>query len=162
MMRLPDKAVWRFSMGNGMSCCPDFSPDGKLVAYTNEYQGSTSVVVEEYKPKPEDRASVRFSGREPRWSVKGRELYFRSGTALHSVEVIRQPALALGRQARLFEIGQRYQLGYRVAAFDVMPDDRQFLMTARVEPPPSPATLINIVLDWRSRPRTWGGSSPAK
>jgi hypothetical protein len=150
-MRLRDRAVSRFSLIDGVNSCPDFSPDGRLLAYANEYQGSASVVVEEYEPEFDKRTRLTFSGREPRWSADGRELFFRYGTAFNSVEVTRDPVLALGPQERLFDNGQRYEPGYQVSAYDVMPDGRHFLMSVRVAPPRSPATRVNIVLGWRGR-----------
>jgi eukaryotic-like serine/threonine-protein kinase len=152
IMDLRHGTTSKFSRGGGSSSCPDFSPDGRFLAYANESQGSFTVIVEEYRPASEDRARLAFTGREPRWSPDGKELFFRAGPGdFYSVPVIREPAFALGRQARLFECRGRYGLQYRVSGYEVMPDGKHFLMTALVEHPPSPATRMNILLNWRDR-----------
>lgn len=70
-----------------------------------------------------------------------------------AVDVIREPALFLGRPTMLLAAGGKYEQRYQSRAFDVTRDGKLFLMTVRLQPAPSRATRVNILLDWRDRLR---------
>jgi len=87
-------------------------------------------------------------GTEPLWSRNGRELFYRSGNRMMTVEVTTQTSFSVGKPRRLFE-GQYLampfpQLG---VAYDVSSDGQRFLMVEEGEQF-SAATQINVVQNW--------------
>ena len=55
---------------------PEFSPDGKWIAYASTETGGYDVFVQPYPPTGARWQISTGGGRQPRWSAKGDELYF--------------------------------------------------------------------------------------
>lgn len=70
-----ESRLFRWRTGHRFSTDPEWSPDGKQVAFTSISRGRSSVVV---KPFPEGRAKVIDSGgaQHPSWSPNGRFLVY--------------------------------------------------------------------------------------
>ncbi len=83
-------------------------------------------------------------GTGPVWSRDGRELFYRAGDDLISVQVRTTGALALGERRKLLDLS-RYDSGY-VHEFDVSPDGQRFLLI-RTEAQSRP-TRLDIVVNW--------------
>jgi eukaryotic-like serine/threonine-protein kinase len=122
------------------------SPDGRWMVYAALETGREEEVYVQRYPGPGERAVVsQGGGREPVWSPRGREIYYRSidGRGMMAVDVTTDPALRIGPRRALFE-GQ-----YRTASFwanyDVTPDGKRFLMVQESGPPPS---RLHVVLQW--------------
>ena len=65
---------------------PVVSPDGLWMAYVSNESGRAEVHVRAF-PGMEGRTQVSLEGgTEPLWSRDGRELFYRSGAALHAAE----------------------------------------------------------------------------
>ena len=82
------------------------------------------------------------------WNRNGRELFYRSGNKMMTVEVTTQPAFSAGRPRLLFE--RQYvslQLPQTYQYYDVSPDGQRFLMVKESEQA-TYATQINVVLNW--------------
>ena len=59
---------------------PEFSPDGRLMAYVSSESGTQEVYVQPY-PGPGEKVRVSANGgAEPLWAPNGRELFFRTST----------------------------------------------------------------------------------
>ena len=103
------------------------SPDGKWLAYTSNESGQFEVYV---RPFP-DAAAARWQistrgGAEPHWAHSGRELYYVSNDSrLNAVEVVPGPTFISGKHTTLFDVTS-YNGG--VLAWDITPDDSQFVM----------------------------------
>ncbi|MGO9258275.1 MAG: hypothetical protein ACLQU1_18460 [Bryobacteraceae bacterium] len=111
--RLHDTA---FHEGEG-----EVSPDGHWLAYTSTESGSEEVYVQ---PFPGPGGKVRISaegGYSPRWSKNGRELFYRDGANVMSVDVQTTPQFHAGIPSRLFA-----QRGG--TTWDVAPDGKRFLL----------------------------------
>jgi Tol biopolymer transport system component len=122
---------------------PRFSPDGRWLAYVSNESGRDEVYVQPF-PGPGRRWQISTEGgTAPVWARSGRELFYRNGRQLMSVEVATQPGFSATHPRSLFE-GQ-----YRIfrTDYDVSPDGQRFLMLEPLEPP-QPATQINVVLNW--------------
>jgi hypothetical protein len=64
---------------------PEFSPDGKWLAYCSDETGRFELYVQPY-PGPGRRVTVTSEGAlEPAWSRDGNELFYRMGTRMMSV-----------------------------------------------------------------------------
>jgi len=135
--------------GRGAQRAGQFSPDGRLVAYSSDESGRTEVYVVTF-PEPAGKWQVsQEGGDEPRWSRDGRELFYVDReNRIVSVEVVRTSAgFEAGMVRGLFPFHGAG--GY--PRYDVSPDGSRFLVTAPVEDrSPQP---VSIVTNWPGRLR---------
>jgi serine/threonine protein kinase len=134
---------------------PEFSPDGKWLAYCSNETGRFELYVQPY-PGPGKRVTVTSDGnaQEPAWSKNSSELFYRAGQAIMSVRfriagtefvpekpimLFQQPSLGGGTSVR--------------ATYDVAPDGR-FLMNQAIPEAAEersrkifPSTL-RLILNW--------------
>jgi eukaryotic-like serine/threonine-protein kinase len=138
---------------------PDFSPDGRWLAYTSDQSGKSEVYVQPY-PGPGPRLQVSaHGGINPVWNRNGRELFFLTDdknepeNPIHVMAVDVEetaPTLRLSRPRDLFKDYGHLLYGCAPEhCFDVAPDGQHFF-TIQGQPPPqaSPVTHINLVLNW--------------
>jgi serine/threonine protein kinase/Tol biopolymer transport system component len=113
---------------------PEFSPDGKWLAYVSSVSGIYQVYVQPY-PGPGERHQISINGGEqPAWRADGRELFFvqnggyNSGgvPTMMSVDIATAPAFRIGTPRALFESPALYMSWGR--SYDVAKDGR-FLLT---------------------------------
>jgi len=131
---------------------PEFSPDGKWLAYVSNESGRSEVYVQPY-PGPGERHLISTNGGEqPSWSGNGRELFYVQGgigsgggvTTLMSVKVATAPAFLAGTPEKVFEsVDLRTAWG---RSYDVAPDGQRFLLTLSKEAPTNlaPAQMIFV------------------
>jgi serine/threonine-protein kinase len=124
----------------------DLSPDGRWLAYESDESGAPGVYV---RPFPDVEAGGRWqvssSGRAPRWSRDGEELYFLAlDGAMMVARVEATAAFVSHAPTRLFEhrnfVGAASSIG---RTYDVSPDGSRFLMFK-----PAPPPHISVVLNW--------------
>jgi Tol biopolymer transport system component len=134
---------------------PEFSPDGRWLAYVSNESGRHEVYVQPY-PGPGERHLISTRGGEqPAWNAKGGELFYVQGgvyapggpTTLMSVRIATTPTFRAGTPEPLFE-NPYLRIGWG-RSYDVAPDGRRYLLTYRKEPPPPlpPAQMI-LVQHW--------------
>jgi len=107
---------------------PALRPDGRLLAYVSDETGRNEVYLRSF-PGGEGRWAVSIDGgSEPVWRRDGHELFFRNGTGLYAVTIESAGGTAprLGQVVLLFQ--GPYARNGRWAAYDAMPDGRQFVM----------------------------------
>ncbi|MGH9368740.1 MAG: protein kinase domain-containing protein [Thermoanaerobaculia bacterium] len=108
---------------------PDFSPDGRWIAYTSDESGRYEIYA---RPFPGPGAKVPIStsgGTEPAWGRDGKELFYRNGDRMMAVPVKLGPELAAGKPAVLFEKPGLLALPFReMRQYDVAPDGKSFVM----------------------------------
>jgi serine/threonine-protein kinase len=131
---------------------PEFSPDGRWLAYVSNESGRHEVYVQPY-PGPGERHLISTKGGEqPAWNANGRELFYVQGggyapggpTTLMSVRIATTPTFQAGTPEPVFEnayLGTAWGRSY-----DVAPDGRRFLLPLRKEPPPPlpPAQMVFV------------------
>ncbi|HSE98298.1 MAG TPA: protein kinase [Blastocatellia bacterium] len=118
---------------------PCFSPDGRWISYFSMESGRAEVYVQPY-PGPGAKMPVsKGGGMYPIWSGSGREILFRQGGKISTVDVKTTPEFSAGAPRTLFE--GRFLTGY-----DVARDGRRFLMVAN-EQGAWPSHL-NVILNW--------------
>jgi serine/threonine-protein kinase len=134
---------------------PEFSPDGRWLAYVSNESGRHEVYVQPY-PGPGERHLISTRGGEqPAWNANGRELFYvQSGgyapggpTTLMSVRIGTTPTFQAGTPEPIFE-NANLATGWG-RSYDVAPDGRRFLLLLRKEPPPAlpPAQMV-LVQHW--------------
>ena len=120
------------------------SADGRFVAYVSDESGRNDVFA---IPASGKGARVPISidgGTGPVWSRDGRELFYRAGDDLMSVQVRTTGALVLGERKKLLDLSE-YDSGY-FHDFDVSADGQRFLLI-RTEPESRPIRL-DVILNW--------------
>jgi len=122
----------------------NFSPDGRLVAYTSNESGRFEVYVETV-PRSDRKWPVSTSGGyEPRWRADGREIYYLSeDRKLMAVSVGAGPSFGIPQP--LFQT--RVPEGVFVNRAHYVPsrDGRKFLVNTATDAPLSP---ITVVINW--------------
>jgi eukaryotic-like serine/threonine-protein kinase len=144
--------IWALSIGDRKTralihtaaneMTPEFSPDGRWLAYVSNESGRNEVYVQPY-PGPGERHLISTNGGEqPAWSARGRELFYvqaggsKSGTSertLMSVKVARAPTFQAGTPEPMFENADlRTNWGRN---YDVAPDGQRVLLPLSREAP---------------------------
>lgn len=121
---------------------PEFSPDGRHIAYESDETGRFEIYVRPY-PGPGKKWRISANGGwAPRWSRDGRELFYSSGKELMSVEVATNGKLDPGAPKLVFEksFGEP---GLR-QVFDVSPDGQSFAVVEKILSNPAPTELVLV------------------
>jgi len=124
---------------------PQFSPDGRWLAFSSNRSGQFEVYV---KPYPGQGGIVPIStdgGLEPVWARNGEELFYRNGRKMMVVPVQMEPAFKAEKPELLFEGSYLYSLTNLSTNYDVAPDGQTFVMVQEAE---VEQTQINVVLNW--------------
>jgi hypothetical protein len=134
---------------------PDFSPDGRWLAYASNESGRNEVYVQPYPgPGPRKQVSVT-GGTGPAWSHDGRELFYTNTqstggqatlTRMMVVPVTVRPTFTAGVPRQLFE--GRYGATAGIRSYDVTADGRRFLMVQQKERLAVAAAEMILVQNW--------------
>jgi serine/threonine-protein kinase len=125
---------------------PQFSPDGRWMAYVSNDSGQFQVYLRRY-PGAESRWPVSTDGgTSPLWNHAGTELFYRNGNKMMVVSVSTTTDVTLATPRVIFE--QRYAYGNTTSLtnYDVSADGQRFLMVKRE----SGVAYLNVVLNWFS------------
>jgi serine/threonine-protein kinase len=136
---------------------PEFSPDGRWLAYGSNVSGRFEIYIQPY-PGPGPRKQVSLEGGEsPAWNPAGGEVLFLSPPdsagkrAMMAAPVHLSPSLSAGRPQRLFALAAPPLRPWANPSrcFAVAPDGQHFYM-AQVAPaaPLPPVTQIQLVQNW--------------
>ena len=146
ILRLSDGKQQPFLRTPFNETAPAFSPDGNWLAYSSDESGRFEVYVQPY-PGPGAKYQISSEGgSEPTWNPNGKELFYRSGNKMMTVQVATRPGFSTGQARMLFE-GQYVTGGAPdagSAAYCVSPDGQRFLMSKQS----GVAAQINVVLNW--------------
>ncbi len=124
-----------------------FSLDGKWIAYVSDEQGTTDIYVMPFPADPGGRVRISYGGgSEPRWGVDGKELFYRDGTSMMSVEIGLGPVPEPGPARELFPDSYRRGPTENLSDYDIDLDGSRFLMV-KVNQATAPRQ-IRIVLNW--------------
>jgi tRNA A-37 threonylcarbamoyl transferase component Bud32 len=132
--------------GFGRGVLPDFSPDGKWVAYTSDETGLYEIYVRSY---PDGAVAHQVSvggGLETVWSPSG-ELFYRSGDRFMSVEIQTEPEFTWSAPRVAFETDFIDTAG---RSFDVSSDGQRLYVIKQPNPPDG--SRINVITNWRGWP----------
>jgi dipeptidyl aminopeptidase/acylaminoacyl peptidase len=118
---------------------PDFSPDGRLVAFV----ASGAVVVAEVPPGT-GRWQIAPSGNAPRFGAGGRRLYYLAGETMMEVAIEPGPPLRAAQPVPLFERSHA-PAEWLAPTFDVDAEGERFLMVVPAGRPPG----LVVVRHWQ-------------
>ena len=127
---------------------PEFSPDGRWIAYVSNESGTFDVYVAPYPGPGAKRRVTSAGGVSPAWSRDGRELFFQTHEGLMSVSVTPGAELTFGTPRLVF--AGRFTVASREDApreYDVTPDGRRFIMLA-AQPLEGRPPVLHVILDW--------------
>ena len=144
-----------FAKAAGDHAAPQFSPDGRYVAYCSNESGRYEVYVQPF-PNGAKRWQISAnSGTAPRWRRDGRELYYLERRKLMAVPVAASSTFSPGTPEPLFE---KPSLGALQPDYDVAPDGKRFLLRERLEN--VPPLKIHVVHNWFEEFREKHGVKP--
>ena len=155
----PDAQTKRLLRSAANETAPAFSPDGRWLAYVSDVSGREEVYLLSYAAGGAPVQVSRAGGREPVWSTRGDELFFRQDDSMCAVQVTGTDRPRVSDPSVLFagEFDKRplFPPNYDVAA------DGRFLMirgiapsttdTRIADPPPPRHTLSPVVHPGRAR-----------
>jgi len=148
VLRLSDRKAQPFLQTAANEGAPEFSPDGRWIAYASDESGRREVYVQPY-PGPGGKWQISTDGgSEPVWSRNGRELFYRTGDKVMAVEIATEPGFSAGKPKMLFEGHYLSTTSEPGPYFDVSPDGQKFLMLKPVTQEQATPTQINVVLNW--------------
>ncbi len=130
---------------------PDWSPDGRWIAYTSNESGRSEVYVQAY-PGPGARYTVsRDGGSSPAWSHDGHELFYigpgpDEKVTMMAATIITTPSFSIGTPRKLFQGTFTVSSGSR--SYDVTADGRRFIMVQPSQQAPLPVSQIVVVQNW--------------
>jgi Tol biopolymer transport system component len=134
---------------------PEFSPDGRWLAYASDDSGANEVYVQ---PHPGPGARVRIStdgGVAPVWSRSGRELFYARGwrafqtlptLQMMVVDVDSIDGFRAGSPRQLFE--GPYAVTTPTRSHDVTADGKRFVMIRPAGDREPPFTQMRVVFNW--------------
>jgi serine/threonine protein kinase/Tol biopolymer transport system component len=123
------------------------SPDGQWLAYESTESGRSEVYVRPFPNVNSGRFPISTAGgSKPVWAPNGRELFYLDGDGhMTAVPVQTTGAFTRGAPKKLFTT--RY-FGTNARNYDVSRDGQKFLMIKELSGAATPATPINVVLNW--------------
>jgi Tol biopolymer transport system component len=132
---------------------PDFSPDGRWIAYTSNESGRSEVYARRFEGKAASGPATRLSivgGSHPKWRQDGRELFFLApNRKLMSVEVHMGPDLKPASPTPLFQTriyAANFLMGYAPSK-----DGQRFLINAPTEEASSGP--VTVIVNWNPSAR---------
>ena len=132
---------------------PEFSPDGRWIAYVSNESGTPEVYVQAY-PGPGEKTRISTNGgTEPIWTANGKELLYRgftpSGPGFVSAAIRSLSPFRAEPPRLLFESKPgEYDSTVPVRGWDVSADGQRFLLARPIAPTDKPVTVMHVVLNW--------------
>ena len=153
VLRMEDRKAEPFLNTNAGEAYPDFSPDGRWLAYTSNESGRSQVYVQPYPPTGKRWVISTEVGRTPLWAPNGRELFYLTVPTrkLMVVDISIDPTFTHGTPRVLFDIDQSLVFSLGTRNWDISPDGRRFLMIKRggqAPHAPQPLTEMIFVQSW--------------
>jgi len=151
LLDVGSRRITPFLNSQANECHPEFSPDGRWIAYVSTESGRevNEVYVRPF-PGPGGRWLVSHEGgREPIWGRDQRKLFYRSvdGRQVWVVDIRTDGGFSAGKPRLLFN-AQGFEMGGMVRTWDLSLDGQRFLMVKMEEKKPRPVTEMNLVQNW--------------
>ena len=126
---------------------PEFSPDGRWMAYTSNESNREEVYVRPF-PGPGMKQQISSEGGdEPLWARNSKQLFYRREDQVWVVDVRTDGGLTTGKPRFLFE-KPGYGRFYPIRSWDLSLDGQRFLMVRFEKRKPTPVTEMILVQNW--------------
>lgn len=126
---------------------PDFSPDGRWLAYSSNESGRREVYVRPVTGPGTKHLVSTGGGEDPLWARDGRQLFYRWQGEVWAADVRTDEAFSTGKPRLLFD-RPVYHRGDPNRTWDISLDSRRFLMTRIEKGEPMPITKMTLVQGW--------------
>jgi Tol biopolymer transport system component len=126
---------------------PEFSPDGRWLAYTSDESKRNEVYVADYPGRSKKVPISVEGGDSPLWARNGKQLFYLRGAQMWVVDVRTDGGFATGKPRLLFE-RPGYSLTAPIRGYDLSLDGQRFLMVKREQRKPMPVTEMTLVQNW--------------
>ncbi len=148
VVQMSDGKVIPFSAGPSAEGWPEFSPDGRWLAYASNESGRFEVYVRAFPESGRRLAVSNQGGIAPLWSRDGKELFYWNPdyTQLLKVDVAHGKEISVTLPKVLFS----FQAGWStpVRSYEISADDRRFLVRERPKYTPVEVMQLPLVHDW--------------
>ena len=125
---------------------PNFSPDGRFIAYTSSESGRYEVYVETLTSSDRKWPISTDGGYEPRWRADGKEIYYLSRTGALMAVSVAQGAAPFGVPKPLFQSNVYGGVSILRSHYVPSKDGSRFLIAVKSSDPVS--VPITVVLNW--------------
>ena len=126
---------------------PEFSPDGRWMAYDSDESGREEVYVRPF-PGPGGKWQISHEGGiEPLWARNGKQLFYRWQKQVWAVDILTEPTFRPGKPRLLFEQPGFLSAG-PIRTWDLSLDGQRFLMVKLDERKPTVVTEMILVQNW--------------
>ena len=147
VLDVPSRRVTPFLNSEFDEAYPEFSPDGRWIAYTSDESERSEVYVRAF-PGPGMKQQVSSEGGyEPLWARNGKQLFYRRQDKIWVVDVRTDGGFAMSKPRLLFE-KPGYGSGSPIRAYDLSLDSERFLMVKTENRKPTPVTEMVLVQNW--------------
>jgi Tol biopolymer transport system component len=150
LLSVRDRRVTAFLKSRFFEAQPEFSPDGRWIAYVTDESGREEVYVQPF-PGPGGKWQISNEGGSwPLWAPNGKQLYYRSaglGSHVWVVDVQTGSGFSASKPRLLFE-QPGYARGTPIRTWDISRDGQRFLMAKLGESKRQPVTEIILVQNW--------------
>jgi len=126
---------------------PDFSPDGRWIAYSSDESKRDEVYVRAFPGPGMIQQVSSEGGKEPLWARNGKQLFYRRQDQVWVVDVRTDGGFAMSKPRLLFE-KPGYVTGSPIRAYDLSLDSQRFLMVKQEQMKPAPVTEMILVQNW--------------
>jgi serine/threonine-protein kinase len=152
VLRMADRQVVAFAATKAAEMYPEFSPDGRWMAYVSNETGRNEVYVRSFPDGRRMLQVTREGATSPMWAPGGRELiYYDVGfKRLSKVDISAGQTVSLGTSRTLFEFSALATTALR-GTHDITPDGQRFLFLTSVPQPVPAVTELNLERRWFDR-----------
>jgi serine/threonine-protein kinase len=126
---------------------PEFSPDGRWIAYSSNESKRLEVYVRPFAGQGMKQQVSSDGGGEPLWAINGKQLFYRRQDQVWVVDVQTDGGFAASKPRLLFE-KPGYLLGLLIRGYDLSIDGQRFLMVKSEQRKPTPVTEMILVQNW--------------
>jgi len=151
LLDMQSRRITPFLNSSGYESFPEFSPDGRWMAYASDESGRLEVYVRPF-PGPGGKWLIsQEGGHEPLWGRNGKQLFYRStdgGQVLVWAVDVRTDGGFSARKPRLLFKGPGFTGGIPIRSWDLSLDGQRFLMVKTEDTQPTPVTEMVLVMNW--------------